>query len=107
MLLRKLKNISFFSRFYLLGLLFLLNACADLKKAVIHDYPKQMSFVYDNKVVVMHNLWGIKISGDGKDGRIIVGKTVFSTLEIGKEQKFYNGSLLSKLDSMNILTLKP
>jgi hypothetical protein len=52
MQLRKLKNISFFSRFYLLGLLFLLNACADLKKAVIHDYPKQMSFVYDNKVVV-------------------------------------------------------
>ena len=52
MQLRKLKNISFFSRFYLLGLLFLLNACADLKKAVIHDYTKQMSFVYDNKVVV-------------------------------------------------------
>jgi hypothetical protein len=52
MQLRKLKNISFFSRFYLLGLLFLLNACADLKKAVIHDYPKQMSFVYDNKVVI-------------------------------------------------------
>lgn len=52
MQLRKLKNISFFSRFYLLGLLFLLNACADLKKAVIHDYPKQMSFVFDNKVVV-------------------------------------------------------
>jgi hypothetical protein len=52
MQLMKLKNISFFSRFYLLGLLFLLNACADLKKAVIHDYPKQMSFVYDNKVVV-------------------------------------------------------
>jgi len=53
MLLRKLKNISFFSRFYLLGLLFLLNACADIKKAVIHDYPKQSSFVYDNKVLIM------------------------------------------------------
>ena len=52
MQLRKLKNISFLSRFYLLGLLFLLNACADLKKAVIHDYPKQVSFVYDNKVVI-------------------------------------------------------
>jgi len=52
MQLRKLKNISFYSRFYLLSLLFLFNACADLKKAVIHDYPKQMSFVFDNKVVV-------------------------------------------------------
>ena len=50
--LRRLKNISFFARFYLLGLLFLLNACADIKKATVHDYPKQMAFVYDNKVVI-------------------------------------------------------
>ena len=50
--LRKLKNIRFFSRFYLLGLLFLLNACADLKKAVIHEYPKQISFVFDNKILI-------------------------------------------------------
>ncbi len=63
--------------------------------------------VYDNKVVVMHNLWGIKIADGDKSGRIIVGKIVFSTLEIGKEQKNYTGSLLSKLDSMNIITLTP
>ncbi len=50
--LRRVKNISFFARFYLLGLLFLLNACADIKKATIHDYPKQMAFVFDNKVVI-------------------------------------------------------
>ena len=67
MQLRKLKNISFFSRFYLLGLLFLLNACADLKKAVIHDYPKQMSFVYDNKVVVKdanNNIEALALAND-------------------------------------------
>jgi cell wall-associated NlpC family hydrolase len=63
--------------------------------------------VYDNKVIVMHNMWGIGISDGDKNGRIIVGKIVFSTLEIGKEQKYHKGSLLSKLDSMNILTLKP
>ncbi len=50
--LRRLKNISFFSRFYLLGLLFLLNACADLKKATIHDYPKNIAFVFDNKIEI-------------------------------------------------------
>ena len=50
--LRRLKNISFFARFYLLGLLFLLNACADVKKAAIHDYPKQIPFVFENKVVI-------------------------------------------------------
>jgi len=50
--LRRLKNISFFARFYLLGVLFLLNACTDIKKATVHDYPKQIAFVYDNKVVI-------------------------------------------------------
>ncbi len=52
MLLRRLKNISFFSRFYLLGLLFLLNACTDLKKAIIHNYPKEKAFVYENYIKI-------------------------------------------------------
>ncbi|MEN9697549.1 MAG: hypothetical protein RLZ56_970 [Bacteroidota bacterium] len=52
MRLRELKNISFFSRFALVGLLFLTNACADIKKAVVHDYPKQKAFVFENKITV-------------------------------------------------------
>ena len=63
--------------------------------------------VYQDKVVVFHNIWGIKTSDGEKSGRIIIGHTVFSTLEIGKEQKYYASTLLSKLDSMNILTAKP
>ena len=63
--------------------------------------------VYNNKVIVMHNMWGIKIKDKEQTGRIIVGRTVFSTLEVGKEQKYYDGGLLNKLDSMNILTLTP
>jgi hypothetical protein len=52
MLFRELKNISFFSRCSLFGLLFLLNACTDLKKAIVHDYPKQIPFVFDNKIII-------------------------------------------------------
>jgi len=52
MSLLKLKNISFCSRFYLLGLLFLLNACTELKKAVIHNYPKENAFVYKNTIQI-------------------------------------------------------
>lgn len=65
--------------------------------------------VYNGKIVVMHNMWGVKTKKGDKTGRIIVGKTVFSSLEIGKEQKFYDekSSLLRKIDSMNILTLRP
>lgn len=52
MSLLNIKNISFYSRFCLLGLLFLLNSCSDLKKAIIHDYPKETAFVYKNEIVV-------------------------------------------------------
>ena len=52
MLFRELKNISFFSRCSLFGLLFLLNACTDIKKAIVHDYPKQSPFVFDNKIII-------------------------------------------------------
>ncbi|WP_345991118.1 SH3 domain-containing protein [Sulfurimonas sp. HSL-1716] len=65
--------------------------------------------VYNDKIIVMHDMWGIKTKQGDKSGRIVVGKTVFSSLEIGREQKFYDekSSLLRKIDSMNIITLKP
>jgi hypothetical protein len=52
MLFLRLKNISFFSRFYLVTLLFLFTACSDVKKALVHDYPKQVPFVFENKIIV-------------------------------------------------------
>jgi hypothetical protein len=60
MSLLKLKNISFYSRFCLLGLLFLLNACTELKKAVIHNYPKETAFVYNN-IISIHDAPSKKI----------------------------------------------
>ncbi|MDD5456397.1 MAG: SH3 domain-containing protein [Candidatus Margulisbacteria bacterium] len=41
---------------------------------------------YENKPLVLHNMWGIKtINNEGQEGRFIVGKTVITTLEPGKE----------------------
>jgi len=62
--------------------------------------------VVDNKVIIFQNLWGVKTRKDDKDGRYIVGRTVFSTLEIGKNLKYYDedASLLKNLKSMNIVT---
>ena len=54
-------------------------------------------------------MWGIKTVDDNdKEGRVIVGKVVISTLEIGSEQVGYdyNSSLLPSLDRMNIFTYK-
>ncbi len=61
---------------------------------------------YNSDVVVFHNTWGIKTLKDEVEGRIIIGKTIFSTLELGKNQKNYDeeSSILKNLKSMNILT---
>ena len=65
--------------------------------------------VYNDKIIVMHDMWGIKTKQGDKTGRIVVGKTVFTSLEVGKEQKFYDekSSLLRRIDSMNIITIRP
>jgi len=60
----------------------------------------------DDTVIVFHNVWGIKTKEDNKEGRYILGKPVFSTLEIGSNLRSYdqNASILSQLQSMNIIT---
>lgn len=65
---------------------------------------------YENNVMVMHNIWGIRtIDPTGKKGRVIVGKAVITTLQLGQELENFdlNNMLLSKLVSMNIFTRSP
>jgi len=61
---------------------------------------------YNDEIIIFHNAWGIKTIKDGYDGRIIIGKPIFSTLKLGKNQRFYdkNSEILKNLKSMNILT---
>jgi len=62
---------------------------------------------YEDTIMILHNMWGIKTVDDNEEeGRVIVGKVVISTLEIGREQDGfdYNSSLLPSLDRMNIFT---
>ena len=61
--------------------------------------------VKHNEPIIFHNFWGIKTLKDGKKGRHIVGKSVISTLEIGKELKYFdkNQSILSKVKGIVIL----
>ena len=61
--------------------------------------------VYRDEVIVFHDTWGIKTKEGEVEGRIIIGKTIFSTLKLGKEQENYDKSseLLRNLKSMNIL----
>lgn len=61
---------------------------------------------YNNEVVVFHNTWGIKTNHNGKDGRVVIGDTLFSTLRLGEELPHYdkNGEILKNLKTMNIVT---
>jgi len=62
---------------------------------------------FNGKVVVFHNTWGVKTKHDGVEGRYLIGKPIFSTLELGEELDDFDSesSLLKEIESMNILTL--
>lgn len=65
---------------------------------------------YEESVMVMHNIWGIRTKDkDGLKGRVIVGRAVISTLELGADVENFDSSnmLLSTLVSMNIFTKAP
>lgn len=60
---------------------------------------------YNGEVIAFHDTWGIKTNESGIEGRIVIGKPVFSTLKLGSHQEFYDESseMLRNLKSMNIL----
>lgn len=63
----------------------------------------------DGQVMVLHNMWGVTTVNKRKEERNIVGRTIISTLHVGKELKGYRkrATMLHKITSMNILTMKP
>jgi len=65
--------------------------------------------VYKGKIMVFHDTWGVRTLNNGISGRKIIGKTVISTLDLGKEQPDYDPQYahLKNLESMNIITQEP
>lgn len=62
--------------------------------------------IHNNEVIIFHNTWGIKTKKDGVEGRVVIGKPIFSTLKLGKNQENYDeeSEILRNLKSMNIFT---
>jgi hypothetical protein len=60
---------------------------------------------YNNKPIIYHNVWGVKTVKNGKKGRYIIGRTVITTLELGKELegKNENNTLINHIRGMSIL----
>ena len=61
---------------------------------------------YNDEIVIFHNTWGIKTKKDLNEGRVIIGKAIFSSLKLGRYQDDYDkdGEILKNLISMNIIT---
>jgi hypothetical protein len=59
--------------------------------------------LFNDDIVVFQNVWGVKTEKDGIEGRHVVGKSIFSTLELGKNLQTYDesGSLLRNLQSLS------
>lgn len=64
--------------------------------------------LYEGELMVLHNIWGVKTKDGDKDGRIVIGKTVISTLDIGADVSGYDteSNMLEKIESMNIITVE-
>ena len=61
--------------------------------------------VVDGEIIIFQNVWGVKTKKENKEGRFVIGRAVFSTLEIGKNLKYFDrdASLLKNLKSMTKL----
>jgi len=59
----------------------------------------------ENEVIIYQNVWGVKTQKDGVEGRFIIGKPIFSTLEVGSNLSDYDkdASMLHKLKSISTL----
>jgi cell wall-associated NlpC family hydrolase len=64
----------------------------------------------DDTVLTMHNIWGVRTKDkSGVKGRVIVGRAIVSTLELGSEIENFDpeNMLLNTVVSMNIFTRTP
>ena len=62
--------------------------------------------VYNGRVMVMHNLWGIRTQNNGIDGRYIIGKSIISDLYLGENlPNLKKGTLL--ISRVKGLVVKP
>lgn len=61
---------------------------------------------YNDDIVVFHNTWGIKTKKDGVEGRLVIGRAIFSTLKLGHGLEYFDetSELIRNITSMNIIT---
>ncbi len=61
---------------------------------------------YKDKIIVFQNVWGVKTKDGKQSGRVVIGRAVYSSLDLGEYLPYYDddAGLSKKLRSMNIVT---
>lgn len=58
----------------------------------------------DNKPLALHTAWGLRYTTpDGPENKCIIGRTIVSSLQLGKELSLSKGTLLERLEGMLVL----
>ena len=62
--------------------------------------------IYKNEPIIFHSTWGVKTIKNGIHGRYIIGKSIISSLDLGKELSDFNPtkSILSTAKGLVLLT---
>ena len=75
-------------------------------RTLLHHRGHIMLYVglHDNKPVILHTVWSLRYTpANCGEKKRIIGRTILSTLEAGKELPLSNGTLLDRLDGMLLL----
>ena len=58
----------------------------------------------NGKAIVFHDIWGVNvIDGNGKESKQIIGKSIISTLNPGRELNLASETILDRISSMLVL----
>ncbi len=60
---------------------------------------------FQGEVVALHNIWGIRVIEGDQESRVLIGKTILSTLNLGERVDNFdqNSMMIKRLKSMNTL----
>jgi hypothetical protein len=78
-------------------------------RTLLHHKGHIMLYVglHDHKPIVLHTLWGLRYtSRNCPEQKIVLGRTILSTLEAGRELPLSKGTMLDRLDAMLLLPVE-
>lgn len=79
-------------------------------RTLVHQKGHIMLYIglHDEKPVILHTAWGLRYKPkDCPENKFVIGRTVLTTLEAGKELPLSKGTMLDRLDSMLLLPVMP